>query len=83
MKGAPPLEGHIQLSAEFYKNKPRDITSRNWGDLDNHLKSIKDSMNGICYVDDSQVVRYGHVGKHYGSPRIEVELELIEDEVGD
>lgn len=77
MHGQPPLTGKLLLSAEFYKLKPKDPTSRNYGDLDNHLKAVKDAMNGICYEDDSQIVRYRHTSKNHGTPRIEIELEEI------
>ena len=73
----PPLSGKLLLSAEFYRLKPKDPQSRNYGDLDNHLKAVKDAMNGICYKDDSQIVRYGHTGKNHGEPRIDIELEEI------
>ena len=77
MKGKPPLSGKILLSAEFFKLKPKDPTSKNYGDLDNLLKAVKDAMNKICYNDDRQVTRYGHVGKNHGEPNIFIELEEI------
>ncbi|HGM1282915.1 TPA: RusA family crossover junction endodeoxyribonuclease [Clostridioides difficile] len=46
-------------------------------DLDNIIKSVADSLNGIAYKDDSQIVEV--VSKKYYSdkPRVEVELEDI------
>lgn len=46
-------------------------------DLDNIIKSVADSLNGIAYKDDSQIVEV--VSKKYYSdkPRVEVILEDI------
>ena len=77
MHGRPPLVGSLLLSAEFFKLNPKNPQSRNFGDLDNLLKAVKDAMNGICYKDDSQIIRYGHVGKNHGEPHIDIELEPI------
>ena len=41
-------------------------------DGSNVLKAIEDGLNGIVYVDDSQIVM-SHIEKHYSdSPRVEV-----------
>lgn len=33
-----------------------NATSRNFGDIDNHIKSVLDAMNGIVYADDRLVI---------------------------
>ena len=76
MKGREPMTGAIKLHADFYKRKPKKITSRNWGDLDNHLKSVLDALNGIAYLDDAQVVSISGT-KNFGEPHINIELEEI------
>lgn len=44
-------------------------------DVDNYVKSIKDALNGIAYVDDSQVVVL-IISKHYArQPRVEIVIE--------
>lgn len=44
-------------------------------DVDNYVKAIKDALNGIAYVDDSQVVVL-MISKHYGrEPRVEIVIE--------
>jgi Holliday junction resolvase RusA-like endonuclease len=73
-----PLEGPIKISVEFFfkppdswsKTKTSDAlcgvlkhTSR--PDLDNLLKSLEDALNGIVWVDDSQIYSYSHVSKEY------------------
>jgi Holliday junction resolvase RusA-like endonuclease len=48
-------------------------------DLDNLIKLAKDSLNGIFWHDDSQVVSYGELtGKYYATqPRTEVIIERM------
>ena len=49
-------------------------------DLDNVSKCILDALNGIAYKDDSQVVDL-HITKHYSDePRVEVEIEELEEQ---
>ena len=74
MHGQPPLTGAIKLSADFYKPKPKSITSRNWGDVDNFLKAVMDALTGICYDDDRQVVDV-HARKFFGTPKVFITLE--------
>ena len=76
MKGREPFKGAIRLHADFYKCKPKKITSRNWGDLDNHLKSVLDALNGIAYLDDAQVVSISGT-KNFGEPHIFIEVEEV------
>ena len=52
--------------------------SRQAGDIDNILKSILDSLNGIFYKDDGQVIHAViHKVKDKDNPRVEV---IITDE---
>ena len=74
MHGQPPLDGAIKLSADFYKPKPKSITSRIWGDVDNFLKAVMDALTGICYVDDRQVTEV-HARKFFGTPKVFITLE--------
>jgi len=45
-------------------------------DADNIAKVICDALNGLVYIDDTQVVKLT-VEKLYGEPRVEVEIEVI------
>lgn len=72
MQGQEPLTGQIKLYAEIYRNlKPESL---NFGDWDNHAKAISDALNGICYLDDRQIVD-GHILLFKGEPHIFIELE--------
>ena len=47
-------------------------------DLDNLVKSVTDGMNGIMYVDDSQIVGLT-AGKHYGhEDYVDVKVQIID-----
>lgn len=50
-KGFKKLTGDIYLSFTWYAKK------KGRGDLDNKFKCILDSLNGIAYEDDKQIVR--------------------------
>lgn len=47
--------GAIKIAVTIYKTSDK-ITSRNWGDADNHLKAVLDSLQGIAFIDDAQIV---------------------------
>ncbi|MCL1789971.1 MAG: RusA family crossover junction endodeoxyribonuclease [Peptococcaceae bacterium] len=86
-----PLQGPLRLSVEFYRDIPRSWSRKrqlqaNSGllrptskpDLDNYVKAVKDALNGVCWLDDSQVVEYGPTGKFYSDkPRIVVTVEQV------
>ena len=48
-------------------------------DVSNVLKGVEDALKGLWYVDDSQIVGYGELGKWYDKqPRIEVTMQVLE-----
>ena len=75
MAGRAPFDGAIRITVVVNtKYKP---TSLKAGDIDNHLKAVLDAINGICFVDDRQVVE-GHVYLFKGEPQLEIQLEALE-----
>lgn len=73
MKSRPPMTGALEAEINLYRRyRP---TSKRFGDCDNHLKALFDGLNGIVFVDDSQLVRVT-VTKHEDktSPRAEIIL---------
>ena len=74
MHGRAPLTGAIKFHADVYKKIiPTALT---FGDWDNHAKAICDALNGICYVDDRQIID-GRIRLLRGNPRIDITLEEI------
>ena len=94
MSGAKPFAGAVALSvvARFsipasWSKKRRQaamdgleyVTKR--PDLDNVVKAIKDGMNGIAWLDDSQVVRLMDCRKVYAEqPGVDVIVAGLEPE---
>ncbi len=89
--GLPPvlLEGPVVLECRFYLPRPNRLMRKKdpegvvWHtsvpDLDNLYKAVKDSLKGVVWRDDSQVVGYGpNHGKWYheksGRPRTEIAI---------
>lgn len=67
-QGAKPMSGPVCIRVTVYR--PRKA-----GDLDNTLKALLDSIKGIAYHDDSQIV---HIDARReddkDNPRAEVEI---------
>ena len=90
-KPARPWEGPIGLSIFIYKDTPKGYSMKRKDlaeqaelrpitrpDADNYAKLVMDAMNGIFFVDDSQVVTL-ITGKYYSRrPRINVEIQYLE-----
>lgn len=79
MKGREPISGAFKISIDFYKKSNQNIIKSNFGDLDNFIKSVMDSLNGICYIDDAQCVEFTRCRKFKSDkPRIEILIEEVE-----
>lgn len=76
MGGRKPITGEVSATISLYRRyKP---TARNYGDCDNHVKSILDGLNGIAFEDDRQVVRCLVVKfQDKENPRAEIMLESV------
>lgn len=49
-EGRKPFQGPVQLIVTFIRATHRAV------DIDNLMKLVQDSLNGVAYVDDSQIV---------------------------
>lgn len=67
-----PLTGSVAVTIHIYR-------ARKIGDLDNFVKVLLDGMQGVLFIDDSQVVEL-HLFRHDDKqdPRVEVEVEIAE-----
>ena len=66
--GTEPLSGSVAVTLRVYRPAKRM-------DLDNAVKILLDSLIGVAYIDDSQIVRI--VAERYDdkrNPRVEVEV---------
>lgn len=51
-------------------------------DVDNLIKPITDALNGICYVDDSQIIGIDAMKRYSDFPRTEVLLKKVKGRSG-
>ena len=66
--GVQPLAGNVSIKVNIYR-------PRKSGDLDNRLKIVIDSLNGIAYEDDRQIVEiHARRFDDKNNPRVEIEV---------
>lgn len=76
-KGVP-----VSVLMDFYFEKPPSVSKKRThmvvkSDLDKLVRLVNDSLTGVAYFDDAQVVEIS-ARKHYGSPeRIEVSVTTL------
>lgn len=64
-----PIDGDVSFSVRLFRPQRR-------GDLDNRLKVLIDSLNGIAWNDDSQVVEiHAYLDDDKRNPRAVVTIE--------
>lgn len=74
-----PVKAHITWVLAKPKSTPKKITQpTKKPDVDKLFRAVLDSLTGVIYEDDSQVVG-GRVHKEYGSPeRTEITIQIAE-----
>lgn len=86
-----PLEGPLRCYIDAYMQIPKSASKKKLGamqkgnirpikrpDVDNLCKSITDALNGIAYRDDSQIVTCVIQKMYSDTPRVELEIEQME-----
>lgn len=76
MRGREPFDHPITMEFEFrIEGDPGDWpVAQQDGDLDNHIKSCVDSLNGIVYVDDRLVVQKNSIKICSKTPGITIRI---------
>lgn len=91
MKGMPPLTGPLKLDIDMRLAIPASWSKKKQEmaragvvrptkkpDIDNVVKGICDGMNGVAFVDDSQIVTLT-ARKTYGdTPGVQVLVQILE-----
>jgi len=90
-----PCENLVCVSLKFKIKTPQSWSKKkrlerentycnNNSDIDNYIKAILDSLNGVYFVDDRQVVEVFASKKYSNEPRILFTMmEINNDERGD
>ena len=74
-----PLRIELYFSIPRVKAWPRSYPR---GDVDNYVKSVKDALNGLFYVDDVQIISV-FAAKSYSKNEGEIGVEILLTEVKD
>lgn len=77
MCALPMFSAPIHVALTIRRNIKVD--SHNFGDIDNHVKSVLDSLIGICYKDDAAIVSLSVRKLH--SPKEGVDVFISDEEV--
>ena len=73
-QSAELLDGDIAVTLKLYRPQKK-------GDIDNRIKVLLDTLQGVCFENDSQIVEL-HVFRYddKNNPGVVVELWQVEDE---
>jgi crossover junction endodeoxyribonuclease RusA len=80
-----PLEGAVSLEIDFIMPRPKTVTRARHTvkpDLDKLIRAVNDAITGICFVDDSRVVRI-NAAKNYerfGTPGVIITLHSLDND---
>lgn len=80
LSGERPLSGAVYLSLQFHMPKPKSLPKRvvhciKRPDLDKMIRSVKDALKGVFYLDDAQVVKLDAEKVYSDQPGVVVTLE--------
>ena len=85
-----PFKSNVYAKLDFFVQIPKSWTKKkktskeglycdNNADIDNYCKSVLDSLNGVYYEDDRQIVMIRARKFWSNTPRIECELLEMQD----
>lgn len=87
MKELSPFKGELVVEIRIYLSPPQSMPKKKLilaldglihpitrPDCDNYAKSVLDALNGICWLDDAQIVRLT-ISKNFSEkPRVEIDV---------
>lgn len=87
MRGLPPYRGPLALTVEATIERPKSVSrllpwKQGTGDVDNYSKSAQDALNGLAFIDDSQICELV-ARKRYGKPGLRIIIEQLEEGFGE
>lgn len=85
------ITGPVKLTVRIFRSIPKSFSGKRRAlaeegkilpitkpDASNVVKSVEDALNKILWVDDSQVCDHTISKRYSSTPRVEVEIELME-----
>ena len=86
-----PLSGQLTVNLKFYRHVQSSVSKKERKlrligahrptvkpDVDNYIKSTLDGLNGLLWEDDNQIVKIVAEKYYSDRPRIEIEVERLE-----
>ncbi len=81
-----PLVGPLKVSMTFFVKAPKRKLRNHPSvkpDLDNYAKGVSDSLNGILWKDDAQIVDMVLSKRYAQAPQIQITVERVFDDSAD
>lgn len=78
------LQGPLRMALTFYLPRPKTLPKKvlhhsKRPDLDNCIKAVWDSLKGITYADDSQVVKLIATKEYHPEPGVLIIIDEIKE----
>ena len=79
MQGRRPLEGAVHVRVGFYLQAPKRPAHKypSASDIDNLEKAVFDSLNGIFWKDDRQIVAVLATKEYSANPRTTLQCDVV------
>lgn len=92
MRGRPPSARPLSLLVHAFREIPKSWSARDKEkalnhailptgrpDGDNYLKAAQDALNGVAYIDDSQIIDARVIKRYSAKPAMRIELREMID----
>lgn len=88
-----PLSGQLTVNLKFYRHVQSSVSKKERKlrligahrptvkpDVDNYIKSTLDGLNGLLWEDDNQIVKIVAEKYYSDHPRVEIEVEEVNED---